>query len=383
MSLVYSSSCVVPLPQTKRLRPSFLKLKTRTLSLGASAGYPNITTGIRKHINFLFTEPHKLRRLAKRRILVSQESFTETSTIDMEWEDQEEIEDTGSPWEGSVMYRRNASVTHVEYCTTLERLGLGRLSTEVSKKRASAMGLRVTKDVMNYPHGTPVQVSVDVIRKKKKLRLDGIVRTVITLGCNRCFFTNSSRGFHYLVIASTLLFTGFLLCVWRCGELAGESIFSNFSILLTEEPVEEPDVIDLGFTFGSEKATSFSGLSDDKEENEDDDDDSWIDWEDKLHFPPEAKEIDISKHIRDLVHLEITITAICDPACKGMCLKCGANLNKRKCNCGREEKDKGIGPLGNLREQMQQKRVWGTKLNNTCLYSDILFSPSSFSVLRS
>ncbi|CAH2070948.1 unnamed protein product [Thlaspi arvense] len=49
---------------------------------------------------------------------------------------------------------------------------------------------------------------------------------------------------------------------------------------------------------------------------------SWVDWEDKLHFPPEVKEIDISKHIRDLKHLEITINAICDAACKGMCLKC-------------------------------------------------------------
>lgn len=269
----------------------------------------------------MLAESHNFGRLTKSQILVSPESFTENSTIDMDWEDQEDVEDTGSPWEGSVMYRRNASVTHVEYCTTLERLGLGKLSTEVSKKRASSMGLRVTKDVKDFPDGTPVQVSVDVIRKKKKLRLDGIVRTVITLGCN------------------------------RCGEEAGESIFSNFSLLLTEEPVEEPDVIDLGFTFGNDKANSFS--LDDGEEDEDEDDE--IDWEDKLHFPPEVKEVDISKHIRDLVHLEITMNAICDPACKGMCLKCGANLNKRKCDCGSEEKDKGYGPLGNLRKQMQQK----------------------------
>lgn len=191
MSLVCSSSCVAPLPQTKRPRPRLLKLKTCTLSLSSSIGYPNLTTGIRKHINDWFTEPHKLR---KSRILgSSQESLTEKSTLDIDWEDLEDMEDTGSPWEGSVMYKRNASVTHVEYCTTLERLGLGRLSTEVSKTSASAMGLRVTKDVKDYPDGTPVQVSVDVIRKKKKLRLDGIVRTVITLGCNRCFLMNSSE----------------------------------------------------------------------------------------------------------------------------------------------------------------------------------------------
>ncbi|CAG7877035.1 unnamed protein product [Brassica rapa] len=186
MSLLCSSSCVAPpLPQTKQSSPSFLKLKTGTVILCSAIGYPNSTTGLRKHIGYLFTGPHKLGRLRKSQILVSPESFTENSTIDIDWEDQEDVEDTGSPWEGSVMYRRNASVTHVEYCTTLERLGLGKLSTEVSKKRASSMGLRVTKDVKDYPDGTPVQVSVDVIRKKKKLRLDGIVRTVITLGCNR------------------------------------------------------------------------------------------------------------------------------------------------------------------------------------------------------
>ncbi|KAJ4873940.1 hypothetical protein Rs2_44291 [Raphanus sativus] len=60
------------------------------------------------------------------------------------------------------------------------------------------------------------------------------------------------------------------------------------------------------------------------------------------------------KKIRELVHLKITMNAICDPVCKGMCLKCVANLNKRTCGCGNEENDKGYGPLGNPRKQMQQ-----------------------------
>ncbi|PNY02259.1 hypothetical protein L195_g025564 [Trifolium pratense] len=102
-------------------------------------------------------------------------------------DDEDEIEDTGSPWEGAVMYKRNASILHMEYCTTLERLGLGFLSTDVSKNKASVMGLRVTKAVKDYPNGTPVQISVDVTRKRKKLRLDGIIKTVITLSCNRYF----------------------------------------------------------------------------------------------------------------------------------------------------------------------------------------------------
>lgn len=113
-------------------------------------------------------------------------SFTEDEAESYDWEDQEDVEeDAGSPWEGAIIYKRKPSITHLEYCTTLERLGLGKLSTEVSRSRASAMGLRVTKAVKDYPNGTPVQISIDVTKKKQKLRLDGIIRTVLTLGCNR------------------------------------------------------------------------------------------------------------------------------------------------------------------------------------------------------
>ncbi|GKV39257.1 hypothetical protein SLEP1_g47061 [Rubroshorea leprosula] len=262
--------------------------------------------------------------LARDSINFNSQSVTEENALTFDWEDEEDVEDTGSPWEGAIIYKRNPSITHVEYCTTLERLGLGKLSTEVSKSRASVMGLRVTKAVKEYPDGTPVQVSIDITKKEQLLRLDGIIKTVITLGCN------------------------------RCGEPAAESIFSNFSLLLSEEPVEEPEIIDIGAIFGKEKFIS-SGSNEEEEEGEDDD---WlIDWDDRLYFPPEEKEIDISKHIRDLVHLEITITAVCDPMCKGLCLTCGTNLNTSTCNCGKEAKEKGHGSLRSLKKQMQKKKM--------------------------
>ncbi|KNA18209.1 hypothetical protein SOVF_072910 [Spinacia oleracea] len=243
--------------------------------------------------------------------------YEEETTIDLDWGDEE---DEGSPWEGAIVYKRNSSISHMEYCTTLERLGLGKTSSELSRSRASAMGLRVTKAVKDYTDGTPVLISVDVTRKKHKLRLDGIMRTVLSLACN------------------------------RCGEPAVESIFSNFSLLLTEEPVEEPDVINMGFMFGEDKLKSSTGTV-----NEEDDDDASIDLEDRLHFPPEEKEIDISKHIRDMIHLEITMNAVCDPKCKGMCFNCGTNLNIGICSCSKQEtNDVGYGPLGELRKQMQQ-----------------------------
>ncbi|KAK6923352.1 Large ribosomal RNA subunit accumulation protein YceD [Dillenia turbinata] len=232
---------------------------------------------------------------------------------------EEELEDEGSPWVGAVVYRRNPSVSHLEYCTTLERLGLGKLSTDISRSTASSMGLRVTSAVKDYPFGTPVQVSVDVTRKKQMLRLDGIIKTVITLGCN------------------------------RCGEPAAECVFSNFSLLLMEEPIEEPEIIDMGIIFGDGKSR-FSI----RNSEEDEDDETSVDWDDRLYFPPEEKEVDISKHIRDMVHVEITINAICDPKCKGLCLKCGANLNISSCKCNDQRvMEKGVSPFDNLKKQMQ------------------------------
>ncbi|OVA01136.1 Protein of unknown function DUF177 [Macleaya cordata] len=204
------------------------------------------------------------------------------NTIDFDFRDSG-VEDLESPWEGAVIYKRNPSISHLEYCTTLERLGFEELSTDVSKSRASTMGLRVTRAVKDYPSGTPVQISIDVTRKKRRLRLDGVIKTVLSLSCN------------------------------RCGGPAAECVFSNFTLLLDEEPIEEPDVIDMGVIFGEDKSKT-SVLNE-----EDDGDDILIDLDDRLYFPAEDREIDISKNIRDLVHIEITINAICDAKCKGGC----------------------------------------------------------------
>lgn len=279
-----------------------------------SRGIPLITKSIHPISR---NKPHSALKFTAR---YNFESFDEENTKNFDWNDEREIEDMGSPWEGAVVYKRNPSILHVEHCTTLERLGLGKLSTEISKSRASVMGLRVTKAVKDYPQGTPVHISIDVTRKKHKLRLDGLLRTVITLGCN------------------------------RCGEPAAECIFSNFSLLLTEEPIEEQEVINMGVIFGEDDKLKTST------ESSEEDDEASIDLDDWLYFPPEETEIDISKHIRDMVHLEITINAVCDSRCKGICLKCGINLNTASCNCSKEEvKEKGYGPLGVLRKQIQQK----------------------------
>ncbi|RYR74308.1 hypothetical protein Ahy_A02g008979 isoform B [Arachis hypogaea] len=321
MSLLIPSSSAVPL--------QFSQWKTCNVNSQHKIAYVSFTPFWNKLVSnsktrHLYTncriEPNVLHKYtAKCKGLDDFESFIDES---MDWDDDDdEVESTGSPWEGAVIYKRNASISHVEYCTTLESLGLGNLSTDLSKNRASVMGLRVTKAVKDYPNGTPVQISIDVIRKKKKLRLDGIIKTVIGLLCS------------------------------RCGMPSAECIFSEFSLLLTEEPIEEPETIDLGVIYGEDIYTAFGNSGEDVDE----DNDALINLDDRLHFPLEDKEIDISKNIRDMVHLEITMNSVCDPGCKGICMKCGQNLNTDDCNCNQEEvKDKkGFGPLGNLKEQMQ------------------------------
>ncbi|XP_062221389.1 large ribosomal RNA subunit accumulation protein YCED homolog 1, chloroplastic [Phragmites australis] len=233
--------------------------------------------------------------------------------------------DDGSPWEGALVYRRDAAVHHLEYATTLERLGLGDLSSTESRARAAAMGLAILRSSNKADaEETPVLVSVDVTRRRGRLRLDGIVRTIITLGC------------------------------FRCAEPAPEGIFANFSLLLTEDPVEEPDVVDLGTIFEEDIAKDPSLTGSQVEGDED------IDWDDRLHFPAGEREIDISKNIRDIIHLEITMDAFCSPTCKGLCLVCGTNLNTSSCSCSREkpQEPKDVeqrGPLKELLKPMQRK----------------------------
>lgn len=197
MSLVFVASSMIPsscfnqhkVNQSSSLNPCFFFVHGK---------YPSCIT---ENIHTIFRKKAlgTLRFTRIERMTPNSQSNEENMIyLDSGDEEKEVTEDSGSPWEGAVIYRRNASVSHVEYCTTLERLGLGKLSTEVSRSRASVMGLRLTKAVKDYPFGTPVHVSVDITKKKQKLRLDGIIKTVITLGCNRySIFVNQINCYYH------------------------------------------------------------------------------------------------------------------------------------------------------------------------------------------
>lgn len=50
-------------------------------------------------------------------------------------------------------------------------------------------------------------------------------------------------------------------------------------------------------------------------------------------FDPEAREIDITDEIRDLLLLALPVKLLCRENCKGLCAGCGANLNHESCRC--------------------------------------------------
>lgn len=56
-------------------------------------------------------------------------------------------------------------------------------------------------------------------------------------------------------------------------------------------------------------------------------------------LPENSKEIDISRTIHDVFILNRPIQLLCKKDCKGLCVNCGVNLNKKSCNCQRDEID--------------------------------------------
>ncbi|MCL2323525.1 MAG: DUF177 domain-containing protein [Oscillospiraceae bacterium] len=51
------------------------------------------------------------------------------------------------------------------------------------------------------------------------------------------------------------------------------------------------------------------------------------------------EKIDISRIVSDNILINLPIAKVCKEGCKGLCHKCGTNLNKEKCDCHNEEID--------------------------------------------
>jgi uncharacterized protein len=56
----------------------------------------------------------------------------------------------------------------------------------------------------------------------------------------------------------------------------------------------------------------------------------------RLDYPVDkyVRNLDISPDIREEIILDYPLKPLCDEACKGLCPKCGKNLNEGGCSCG-------------------------------------------------
>jgi uncharacterized protein len=48
---------------------------------------------------------------------------------------------------------------------------------------------------------------------------------------------------------------------------------------------------------------------------------------------PESDEVDVTSAVREEIALRVSVFPLCRPDCKGLCAKCGADLNAGPCSC--------------------------------------------------
>jgi uncharacterized protein len=62
-----------------------------------------------------------------------------------------------------------------------------------------------------------------------------------------------------------------------------------------------------------------------------------------------TEEVDITQDIREALILNLPHFPLCDEACKGLCARCGKDLNGGSCGCRKTEEGGAWGALNNLK----------------------------------
>lgn len=64
--------------------------------------------------------------------------------------------------------------------------------------------------------------------------------------------------------------------------------------------------------------------------------------------------LDMDEQLRAQLEMEFPARFLCKDSCKGLCQRCGKNLNEGKCDCVEKEIDPRFAPLQKLLEQMKK-----------------------------
>lgn len=73
--------------------------------------------------------------------------------------------------------------------------------------------------------------------------------------------------------------------------------------------------------------------------------------EDVVFIHPDMDKIDLDADVRDFAILAVPMKKLCSEDCKGLCPKCGKNLNDGPCNCNEENLDPRWEPIQKLKSK--------------------------------
>ena len=68
-------------------------------------------------------------------------------------------------------------------------------------------------------------------------------------------------------------------------------------------------------------------------------------------FDADQAELDLGEAVREEVVLAVNPYVVCDPECKGLCSRCGADLNEGPCDCSENEVDPRWEALRDLKSE--------------------------------
>jgi len=137
----------------------------------------------------------------------------------------------------------------------------------------------------------PVELTLDVLKDKAMFRLQGRVRTTLQMPCSRCL-----------------------------------------------EPFTMP--VDSAFDVRYLPASAMT--PEDERELADDDLDTSYYRDDR---------IDLSELLREQFYLALPMKPLCEETCRGLCSRCGANLNQGTCGCAVDWTDPRLAPLRALKDR--------------------------------
>ncbi len=139
----------------------------------------------------------------------------------------------------------------------------------------------------------PVKIELDISRIRETVEVKGRVETRVKIGCRRCLhpFDTPARKRFRLYYAPHM---------------------PDMDRSATEDGIEiSADVIEM--------------------------------------VPFEGDEIDFREAIQEQVVMALPPWPLCDEECKGLCVKCGADLNQETCDCETETVDSPFAVLKNLK----------------------------------